>query len=183
MEAQIEKQRYRSDIKKEKVEEMYKVGLSTTEIAKKFNCTPHTIRHRLVETKTKSRKAKEYIEIMRLRNKIWSREKHPNWKGGRTDNGQGYMMIMEKNHPRANSGGYVMEHILIWEKIYNKKLPKDWVIHHLNGLRNDNRPENLIAMKRSEHIHQAEGFKKRIRELEIEIAILKQQNLFSIREG
>lgn len=40
---------------------------------------------------------------------------------------------------------------------------KKWV---LNGIKEDNRPENLVAMKAGEHIHQVKPYQKRIKELE-----------------
>ena len=95
-----------------------------------------------------------------------------NWQGGRTYF-DGYIMIHAPSHYRANSRRYVFEHILVWERVHNRQLPKGWVIHHLNGIRDDNRPENLKAMKNGEHTHLAEPFKKRIRALEMKIELLE----------
>ena len=67
---------------------------------------------------------------------------HANWKGGRYER-LGYVFVLEPQHPRANESGYVREHILVVEAAIERQLTWDEVIHHINGVRNDNRPENL----------------------------------------
>ena len=54
----------------------------------------------------------------------------------------GYVMLRRPDHPRA-SGGYVFEHILVVEQQLGRHLLPDETIHHLNGVRDDNRIENL----------------------------------------
>lgn len=58
---------------------------------------------------------------------------------------------------------------MVWEKA-NGPLPRNWVVHHLNGIKTDNSVENLVAMPRQyhhSHPRQAiEAYEKRIRELE-----------------
>jgi hypothetical protein len=58
------------------------------------------------------------------------------------------MLWVEKNVYRA-------EHLLIWEDAHGP-IPKNHHIHHINGIRDDNRPENLICLTRSQHksLHQ-----------------------------
>ena len=53
------------------------------------------------------------------------------------------------------------------------------MVNHINGIKDDNRPGNLMALPRNEHDRIAEPYKKRIRELEAEIFRLKQLNLFN----
>ena len=44
-----------------------------------------------------------------------------------------------------------IEHRKIMEEFLGRKLTKDEVVHHKNGIRNDNRIENLMVMTNSEH--------------------------------
>jgi hypothetical protein len=65
------------------------------------------------------------------------------WKEGRIIRDDGYVLLYAPAHPRAVNG-YVLEHILIAERWLGKALPPHAVIHHSNGNRSDNRPENLV---------------------------------------
>ena len=92
--------------------------------------------------------------------------KHHSWQGGRVNNG-GYIMIYAPGHPRARHGGiYVLEHILVWEQVHGKSLPEGWIIHHLNGIKNDNRPSNLVGLPNMKHYLVLQAKAKRIQELE-----------------
>ncbi len=66
----------------------------------------------------------------------------PFWKGGKKKC-NGYIYIKCENHPNATIGGYVKEHRLIMEKYIGRYLDKKEVVHHINGIRDDNRIENL----------------------------------------
>jgi hypothetical protein len=98
-------------------------------------------------------------------------EKHPNWKGGRI-NSRGYVLVYKPNHPCARDG-YVSEHRLVWEQHNHKLLPEGFIIHHLNGIKSDNRIENLLALSTKEHSRVLPETAKRIRELEAEINRIK----------
>lgn len=87
------------------------------------------------------------------------------WKGGRKDV-RGYIRLLLPEHPRADKRGYVCEHIVAWEKAQGKPLPDGWVVHHLNGIRHDNRAVNLIALPDRKHKHILAAKAKRIQELE-----------------
>lgn len=92
------------------------------------------------------------------------------WKGGRYLNDSGYAMFWAPTHTRANNNGYVREHIKIWEEIHGSLAP-GFQVHHLNGIRTDNRIENLAAVHRSEHESWTltRLLRARIRELEQEL--------------
>lgn len=59
----------------------------------------------------------------------------------------GYKIIYMPTHHRADSIGFVYEHIIIAEKKLGRKLKDGECVHHLNGIRDDNREENLIVFK------------------------------------
>lgn len=71
-------------------------------------------------------------------------ERNPAWKGGRTIDKHGYVLLLRKNHPNCNGSGYVREHRLVMEEILGRYLTKAEVVHHRNGNHSDNKPENLL---------------------------------------
>ena len=80
----------------------------------------------------------------------------------------GYIKLARPYHPRADSKGYVHEHILVMEKSIGRYIRDDEVVHHINGVKGDNRIENLKLMDRKTHksIHSRQSRK----ELDSELA-------------
>jgi len=78
------------------------------------------------------------------------------WQGGQYLDGRGYVVCYAPQHPRAIRKTYVFEHILVAERTLGRYLMPNEVVHHINGIMNDNRPENLWVYDRSVHmkVHQ-----------------------------
>jgi hypothetical protein len=150
----------------ETIKEMYLSGKSTVQIAKETGFkSAQGVHDRLVKNGVKIRDLKEALKISHIyANRLMPKgENHHAWKGGIWTNNTGYRQF-------SLNGKKHLEHIFIWEQ-QNGFLPKGWVIHHLNGIKDDNRIENLQAMPRRHHspIKIIEPFRQRIRELEKEL--------------
>lgn len=63
----------------------------------------------------------------------------------------GYICIYFPDHPNSTKDGYIMEHILVAECLLGRHLNREEVVHHKNGVRDDNRKENLEVMTFKEH--------------------------------
>ena len=78
-------------------------------------------------------------------------KQHYNWKGGITKE-NGYILVRSVGHPKADKHGfYLGQHILVMEKYIGRYLNDNEVVHHKNGIRDDNRIENLQLLTRAEH--------------------------------
>ena len=75
----------------------------------------------------------------------------PNWLGGIAKATEGYIKQMVKDHPYADANGYVKQHRLVMETKLGRYLLSTEVVHHINGVKDDNRIENLFLTTRSAH--------------------------------
>lgn len=163
-------------ITKERLTELYHGrGLSTLKIAKHYDVDPTTVQKRMRQYKITYRSPSERQKLGYRKGyrRPYKGKDNPRWNGG-VRISHGYRLIYLPEHCRA-SDNYVFEHILVWEQVHNHPLPKGWIIHHLNGIKLDNRPENLVAMPKAGHARREMGeyYKKRIREVEAKVKLLE----------
>ena len=89
-------------------------------------------------------------------------QKNSSWKSDVKESRYGYIAVRCPNHPFRGKDDFVFEHRLVAEKylltnensveIEGKKyLRHDYVVHHKNFDRMDNRPENLEVLTHAEH--------------------------------
>jgi transposase-like protein len=113
----------------EQVRELSLKGLSASEIAAEIGFTANYI-----------------CELGRRENILIPDKFHPGYAFKHK-----YIMVRKPDHPFADCKGYVMAHRLVMETKLGRYLTPDEVVHHINGITTDNRPENLQVMDRSSH--------------------------------
>lgn len=97
-------------------------------------------------------------------------------------NKRGYVYVYQPDHPSVQGKPYqhVAEHRLVLEKVLGRYL-KPWEnVHHLNGVKDDNRPENLElwtvnqpAGQTKEYLHELVEARRRVKELEAQLTELQ----------
>jgi len=102
-------------------------------------------------------------------------DKNPAWRGGRCQLKDGYVRVRVKPddffYPMATDG-YVMEHRLVVAEHLKRCLLSWEIVHHKNGVRNDNRFENLQLLPTARYHLPDTLMKAKVKRLE---ATIKQQ--------
>lgn len=82
-------------------------------------------------------------------------ENNPQWKGGKRITSHGYIVVTPpRNHPKRkskNNGWIIFEHRHVMEGHIGRYLKSNEFVHHINGIKTDNRIENLIILTKSLH--------------------------------
>lgn len=67
------------------------------------------------------------------------------------ETGEGYILVfVGRGEPMANTQGYVLQHRLVMAEMIGRPLLSSENVHHRNGDRSDNRPENLELWARTQ---------------------------------
>lgn len=77
--------------------------------------------------------------------------KNPAWRGGKMTRG-GYVMVwVPQGTPGRQKNGYMMEHRLVMQEHIGRPLEPSEIVHHRNGVKDDNQIANLEIVTRAQH--------------------------------
>jgi len=156
-------------ITKETLNELYWVrGFSTLTIGRQYGVSHATINSKMREFNIKRRKPGEYLEGQHMSDETKRKiseaqigEKSNNWKGGRHIDNHGYMRVnlsidspflpmTHKSKTRKRTRD-ITEHRLVMAQHLGRCLQGWEIVHHKNGIKTDNRIENLTLLSDEAH--------------------------------
>ena len=113
-------------------------------------------------------------------------QRHPSWSGGhKTKRGYIYVLI-NKDDPMfsMSRNGWILEHRLVAARQIGRVLKKGEVVHHINGVKSDNRPSNLLVlMTRKHNSHMVtKDLQSQIQNLETRVTLLEAENTLLLSE-
>jgi len=183
------------EVRKQRSEAVKRMWASPEFRSHRKKTTKANYRHLITEDELTHLYVREGLTMKQIAEKYGFHSEHPvcvrmkelglvarhNPTPGRFIGSDGYVRLHMSNHPRANSQGWVLEHIVVWEKVHGTPVPENWIIHHLNGIKKDNRPENLVTLPNGEHIRNhfklgamlRNAYRRRIKNLEEFNLVLK----------
>lgn len=143
--------KYAIALTREEVVHLYQTPLSTLDVAKLFGVSAEMIRKKLVEWGVPRHPPKNLPRPQP--NKARKMEANRFWKGGRTVDRKGYVLVKRNDHPGANASGYVRLHRLVMEETLGRPLLAGEVVHHVDEDPSNNEPGNLrLYASNAEHL-------------------------------
>lgn len=114
----------------------------------------------------------------KCRGELMRGPQNPNWRGGSwTDKRSGYRLVATGSLPPEDQAllpdpmpREYLEHRLVMARKVGRSLTADEMVHHINGVKDDNRPENL-------HLTDWAGHSREHRLIERELAELRTENV------
>lgn len=106
-------------------------GVALSEMARRIGATRHTVARFL---RIHEVQRTPFVQIGST---------HPRWKGGRMFDKSGYVLVYRPGHHEANRHGQVREHRVMMEQKLGRPLQRGEVVHHIDGNRANNHPDNL----------------------------------------
>lgn len=111
-------------------------------------------------------------QIGRMMTRFGLEYKHDTSKGWRTVSSDGYILVR-----RPGQDKYEYEHRLIMEDHLGRRLDVEEVVHHRNGVKTDNRIENLKLLTHAEHMGEHAGPKQKTLDAVPVILTLRRQGM------
>ncbi len=78
-------------------------------------------------------------------------ERGNNWKGGKRRCSQGYVYIYKPVHPRSDAKGRIKRCYLVWEAANGRYIQPGEVVHHIDGVKDNDIIDNLQVMTHGDH--------------------------------
>src|SRR5690242_4368171 len=73
-------------------------------------------------------------------------DRHHHWNAeGRVLTTNGYVMVRARDHFHVDGKGWAHEHVMLAEKALGKQLPRGAQVHHVDGNKQNNAPNNLVV--------------------------------------
>ena len=155
------------------IEQYMDLRKSMQEIADIIKTNKHIIRYYLnkfnipIRTISEAKKGSKHTEETRQKMSDAKKgDKSYNFKG-KIKNDVGYWLVYMPNHPYKNNKNYVRESRLVIEFQIGRYLDPKWNVHHINGIRDDNRIENLMCFISNSAHRRFHGNPKNVKESEI----------------
>lgn len=78
-------------------------------------------------------------------------EESSSWRGGRHVDKNGYIWLRKPTHPNSNSNGEIAEHRFVMSEKLGRPLFAWENVHHINAIKHDNSPENIMVVTKKVH--------------------------------